>query len=108
MIMTKPLFILFVEMGTMSSIKARQRMAEARDYLEKQIGDDFKILILPTMNGHSRVQFYPPGIDIQDFSEDLIKELAKKNIFKKYSNFNEQRKFNRKLTDFGKLFKSTA
>jgi len=82
MTMTKPLFILFVEMGTMSSIKARQRMAEARDYLEKQIGDDFKILILPTMNGHSRVQFYPPGIDIQDFSEDLIKGLAKKTSLK--------------------------
>lgn len=80
--MTKPLFILFVEMGTMSSVKARQRMTEARDYLEKQIGDDFKILILPTIKGPSRVQFYPPGIEIGDFSEDLIKELARKTSFK--------------------------
>jgi len=90
----KPLFILFVEMGTMSAVKARERMTEARDYLQKQIGEDFKIIILPTMKGPSRVQFYPPGIEIDDFSEDLIKELAKKTSLK-----NVRIQLNKNLTE---------
>lgn len=78
----KPLFMFFMGIGeTQSAARIRERMIESKNFLEKEIGEDFKILVFAT-KGETRVQIYPPGIKVEDLSEDLIKTMAKKSLFK--------------------------
>jgi hypothetical protein len=78
----KPIFMFFMGIGeTQSNVRIRERMGETKELLEKEIGEDFKILVFAT-KGETRVQIYPPGIYLEDLSEDLIKTLARKSLFK--------------------------
>jgi hypothetical protein len=76
----KPLFVLLLNVGTQSAHRTEERMKGFVTYLEKTLGDQYSVVVVPA--NETKVQVYYPNNNQPDDTQkdeykDIIKELAK-------------------------------
>jgi hypothetical protein len=78
-----PIFILFLNTSTINNSRYREYVESVDTYIRDSIGKNFKVLLIPILDGLTRVQiFYPSGSPNKQEFDDLLSELAKRTAFK--------------------------
>ena len=75
----KPIFIMYIDLESQEDdLKWEKVSQEYTDYIRKQIGSGYDILILPVIEQKTTVQVFYPGKSTSKEYTDLLAELGKK------------------------------